>query len=197
MKSNRIETLSDGIFAIVMTLLVLEIKVPRVDLTHGESLLTSVISLYPHFISYIISFIMLGIYWIGHHNQMHYIKKVDRTFLWLNLSFFLTISMIPFSAALLGEYPKEQLSILIYGLNLILSGMMLYLIWNWAVSKKLTIKITPKFRRFVNTRILLAPIIYSLALVVSFINLSLSFLLFFIPILFYILPGKVDRLLKE
>lgn len=197
MRTNRIEALSDGIFAIVMTLLVLELKVPHIEgIGHGE-LIKSLFELSPKFISYILSFIILGIYWIGHHNQMHFIKKSDRTFLWLNLMFFLFVSLVPFSTALLGEYPTEQVSIIVYGANLVLSGLSLFFVWDYAVKSKLAEgNLTKDFIKMVNFRILTTPVICLVAIIVSYINITVSLLLLGIPIIFYILPGRLDKLLK-
>lgn len=197
MRTNRIEALSDGIFAIVMTLLVLELKVPHLQNNSNGELLRYLLSLSPVFISYVISFIILGIYWVGHHNQMHFIKKSDRTFLWLNLMFFMFVSLVPFSAALLGEFHTDQISVIIYGLNLSFCGLSLFFIWRHAILAKLTEEdISQDFINMVNTRILTTPVICLLAIGVSFINVSASLVLLAVPIIFYILPGRLDKLLK-
>ena len=197
MRTNRIEALSDGIFAIVMTLLVLELKVPHLQDNSNGELLRYLLSLSPVFISYVISFIILGIYWVGHHNQMHFIKKSDRTFLWLNLMFFMFVSLVPFSAALLGEFHTDQISVIIYGLNLSFCGLSLFLIWRHAILAKLTEEsLSQDFINMVNTRILTTPVICLLAIGVSFINVSVSLVLLAAPIIFYILPGRLDKLLR-
>jgi uncharacterized membrane protein len=72
-----------------------------------------------------ISFVMLGVYWVGHHNQYHYIRRVDRLLLWINMAFLMCITVIPFSTALLGKYLTQQISVVVYALNLILVGIVL------------------------------------------------------------------------
>lgn len=137
---SRIETLTDGVFAIAMTLLVLEISVPEISHSSGtEDIVTELsrklFELWPKVLSYVISFVILGIYWIGHHNQFHYIKRSDRILLWITILFLMFVAFIPFSTALLREYGDQQISVIIYGINLILTGLSLYLQWWYAATK--------------------------------------------------------------
>src|SRR5260370_42083933 len=92
LSKNRVETLVDGVFAIAMTLLIFNIKVP--ELPGGgkdPDLNRRLLALWPQFTSYAITFVMLAIYWVGHHNQFHFIRRVDRSLLWLNILFLMTI----------------------------------------------------------------------------------------------------------
>jgi uncharacterized membrane protein len=111
LSKSRIETLTDGIFAVAMTLLVLNISVPQIS-SHsadivGTELLKRLFDLWPKILSYAISFLILAIYWSGHHRQFHYIKHSDRVLVWINIMFLMFISILPFSTSLLGEY-REQ-----------------------------------------------------------------------------------------
>ena len=117
MEKARLEAFSDGVFAIVITLLILDIRIPDVDYAHLSSALVIVL---PRIIAYVISFFIIGVYWISHHNSMAPIQKVDRGFLWLNILLLLCVSFIPFPTSLLGRYPYKALPIMIYGANLIL-----------------------------------------------------------------------------
>ncbi len=193
MKTNRIEALSDALFAIVLTILVLEIKIP-VDL--DENLVHGLLDLLPKFVSYILSFIVIGIFWIGHHNTFNFIKKTDRVFLWINIFFFMFISLIPFSASLLGEYWGNGIAINFYGINLIIVGLLMFTLWNYAIKNKLTNSLDKKFINSVNKRILIGPLFYFLGIALSFVNKDLGVLLFFIPVIIQILPASLDKLLK-
>jgi hypothetical protein len=84
LSKTRIEALTDGIFAIAMTLMVFDIKVPAVAQMNQLNLRHELIQLWPRFLAYVISFVMLGVYWVGHHNQYHYIRSTDRPLLWIN-----------------------------------------------------------------------------------------------------------------
>src|SRR5262250_1986283 len=132
LSKTRIEALTDGIFAIAMTLMVFDIKVPPVAQMDQLNLRHELIQLWPRFLAYVISFVMLGVYWVGHHNQYHYIRRTDRPFLWINIFFLMGVSLIPFSTGLLGQFPEDRTALGVYGLNLIMVGGFLYAHWSYA-----------------------------------------------------------------
>src|SRR5689334_18326151 len=116
MEKSRLEAFSDGVFAIVITLLILDIRFPDVDYNQfGETL----VALLPRILAYVMSFIIIGVYWVTHHNSMHAMRKTDRSFLWLNILLLLCVSFIPFPTSLLGRYPFQAWPIIIYGITLI------------------------------------------------------------------------------
>lgn len=198
MKTNRIEALSDALFAIVLTLLILEIRIPQLsNPVSVTELRNSLIMLSPKFISFAVSFVVVSVFWIGHHNQFNFINKSDRIFLWLNILLFMFVSFIPFSSGLLGEYPKNQLSIVFYGVNLIIVGFILYMHWNYAVKNKLTPNLSKEFINGVNKRILIGPLFYFIGIMASFLNPFLSLICFIVPVVIQILPGNIDRFLKK
>lgn len=194
MKPARIEALSDGIFAIVMTLLVLELHVPTVEVyqagTVSSELLQALGLLWPKFLSFVVSFILIGIYWTGHHIQFGFVKKANFNFIWLNMLFLLLISVIPFSTALLGEYPFAQISIIIYGLNLISAGLLLYGNWRYARTRDLidASAISSELRRNARQKILLPPFMYFMAILASFVNTKVSLVLFILGPIVYFIP---------
>ena len=127
MNKNRVEALSDGVFAIVITLLILDIKVPDVDYSQ---LSVSLVAVLPRIFAYIISFGVIGVYWLAHHQSLQLIGKLNGFTIWLNLVYLLAVSFMPFPTALLGRYPMQPIPIIIYGLNLIVAntiGLMLTL----------------------------------------------------------------------
>src|SRR5258706_3553335 len=127
---GRVETLSDGVFAIAMTVLVLGLQVPEGG--HTPELRARLWALGPKLASYSLSFVMLGVLWIGHHYQMHYIRRVNRPLLWLNLFFLLSITFLPFSTAVLGNYYREPLAVVLYGSTVVVGGAFLLLHWRYA-----------------------------------------------------------------
>ena len=107
---NRIEALSDGIFAIVMTLLILEIHVPNLPPTAPNVEVTpALVALWPKFVSYLVTFISPGFFWVGHHIMYHAIRRADRILLWLNIFFFWFGSLPPFSTSLLNAFHRPSL----------------------------------------------------------------------------------------
>jgi len=116
MEKSRLEAFSDGVFAIVITLLILDIRFPEVPYNEFFKTLITVL---PRILAYVMSFIIIGLYWVSHHNSMHAMKKTDRGFLWLNILLLLCVSFIPFPTSLLGRYPFQAGPIMIYGITLI------------------------------------------------------------------------------
>ena len=120
MKKNRLESFSDGVFAIVITLLVLELKLP--DVAYG-ALHQSLAGLLPSIGAYVLSFLLVGMYWVFHHYAFTLLESVDGVLLWLNILFLLFISFMPFPTMMLGRYPFQTLPVVIYGINLMLANM--------------------------------------------------------------------------
>ena len=130
MEKSRLEAFSDGVFAIVITLLILDIRFPEVAY---DQFANALVSLFPRILAYVMSFIIIGLYWVVHHSSMHAIKKTDRGFLWLNILLLLGVSFIPFPTSLLGRYPFQAWPIVIYGLTLIACNAVGYvmLVYVW------------------------------------------------------------------
>ena len=192
---NRVEALTDGVFAVAMTLLVLDIKVPELQGPFDISQLPGrLLALWPKFLSYTISFVILGVYWVGHHIQLSYIRRVDRPLLWINLLFLLWVVLVPFSTALLSEYPMTQIAITVYGFNLIAIGVTLAVHWWYATveTRHVDADIHPGVVRGGLLRTLVAPSIYVVAIGVSFVRPEISLFLYSLVPILYILPGRVD-----
>jgi uncharacterized membrane protein len=117
---QRAEALSDGVFAIVITLLILDIRVPDVDYSQ---LAAALVAMLPRIYAYMISFGVIGVYWLAHHQSFQLVSKLNGYLIWLNLVYLLTVSFMPFPTALLGRYPMQPIPIVIYGLNLILANV--------------------------------------------------------------------------
>jgi uncharacterized membrane protein len=130
---NRVEALTDGVFAIVMTILVLELGVP---IMAGEPLHTELtgrlLAMWPEFLSYFVTFLMLGFMWSVHYYQFSNIIRSDSGLVWLNIIFLMFMSLLPFSTSLLGQHINEQVPILIYGGNFIACMLFRYFQWTYA-----------------------------------------------------------------
>lgn len=126
MEKSRIMALADGIFAVAMTLLVLDLKLPEgVKLATDAEVWNQLVDLKDRFLIYALSFIVLGTYWIGHHFQFHLVRRVDRALLWLNLLFLLFITLLPFSTNLLSDRSELHVPVVVYGMNLLLPSLVL------------------------------------------------------------------------
>ncbi len=125
MNKQRLEAFSDGVFAIVITLLILDIKIPDV---RPAALPAALVTLLPQLLTYIMSFFIVGLYWHLHHQVATEIKLIDEAFIWLNLVWLLFVSVLPFPTALLGRYPLQPIPLTVYGINLILVNVTGFLI---------------------------------------------------------------------
>jgi Predicted integral membrane protein len=122
MGKNRLEAFSDGVLAIIITIMVLELKVP-----HGDDLAT-LAPLLPVFLSYVLSFVYVGIYWNNHHHMLHVAHKVNGRVLWANLHLLFWLSLIPFVTGWMGENHFAQLPVALYGAVLLMAGCAYYLL---------------------------------------------------------------------
>ena len=194
LSKTRIEALTDGIFAIAMTLMVFDIKVSPLAHMNRLNLQHELIQLWPRFLAYVISFIMLGVYWVGHHNQYHYIRRTDRPFLWINIFFLMGVSLIPFSTGLLGQFPEDRAALAVYGLNLIMVGGFLYAAWSYAARNYRLVEshMHPEVVRLAKYRIAVGPAASILAICVSFVSGRWSLVIFALIPLLYLIPGRID-----
>ena len=177
MKKSRIESFSDGVFAIVITLLVLSIKIPDVNYSKISDGLLAIL---PSTGVYALSFILIGMYWVFHHYSFSFFDEVDGVMVWLNIIFLLFISFLPFPTSLLGKYPFHTLPVLLYGINLILPNLtglvlILYLRWNPRLAAPSFTK--EIFRAQIITYVIVNGI-YIIGLVIAVFNPRLSLYLF-------------------
>ena len=127
---NRVEALTDGVFAIAMTLLVLELSVPVITGSSvNTELLGKLLELWPKLLVYILSFVLLGMMWVHHRLMFHYIERSDGKLAWMNILFLMFVALIPFAASLLGEYSNSQIAVLVYGIVALLIIIMSLVIW--------------------------------------------------------------------
>jgi uncharacterized membrane protein len=165
------------VFAIVMTLLVLEIRVPEVppDLAAAE-VPTKVLALWPKFFSYVLSFLVIGNYWIAHHQTFRYVMSYDRPLLWLNLLFLLSISFIPFPTALLGEYGELRFAVIFYAACVGLARLVLALEW-WYIIKgpiRTSDDLDSRLARYNFYRGFAIPSIFLISIGISFFSVTLA-----------------------
>ncbi len=195
----RLETLVDGVFAIAMTLLVLELRISANAGVTERELVHQLSLLLPKLGSVFSSFVILAMSWIGHHNQYVYIRRTDRPFLWINMLFMFFITLIPFSTALLGGHPTMQTAMIVYSVNVGLCGATLLWHWMYATSGRRLVDsdlpdaVVAATRR----RVALAPIAYALAIPLSFVDVWMPLIVYAIVPLYFILPGTVDRLWRS
>jgi len=127
---NRLETLVDGIFAFAMTLLVLGINPPRPEETLATTVLPDMIaSLVPQVFLFIVSFLVLALFWLDHHRQFHFVHRVDTALLWINMLLLISIVFVPFSTDLAGDYPVITDAVLLFHANMFIVGLLFAVQW--------------------------------------------------------------------
>ncbi|MDP2656305.1 MAG: TMEM175 family protein [bacterium] len=199
MNKLRLTTLADGIFAIVMTLMVLNLKVPElIGLVSSQKLWSALLMLTPAFVSYILSFAVLTNYWMAHHYVVSiYAQNIDRRLIFWNMSFLMAISLIPFSAHLLGSYVTTPLSIWFFSLHIIVIGALLHHLFYYtlrATNIRNSSAITQKDIQLTYIRIFIPPICAVLAVYLSFFNTKVSIYFLVFAVVFNLLPGVLHRL---
>lgn len=193
---ERCKALTDGVFAIVVTLLVLGIDVPSDHSFSEDGLIAFLERIGFHLFIYGVSFWLAATYWLQHSAIMEYYRHGNRTVIWLNLLFLFPVTLLPFVTELKGAYRHEPLVTLIFGLLQILIGFALILLWNYAGShpQLLARSVDNKTSRKVALRMLISPVLISvIAIAVSFINAPLSSLFFLSIPLYYLSHCEMDQ----
>jgi uncharacterized membrane protein len=130
---GRIESLTDGIFAFAMTLLVLGAGYPFTIATLAKTPVNEILAnSVPDAILYAISFLLLATFWVAHHSQFHHIRYIDRTLLWLNIILLMLIAFIPFTSTIAGIFPSNPLASAVFETHLLLTGLLFHLQWRYA-----------------------------------------------------------------
>lgn len=202
LSTRRVEAFSDGVFAIALTLLVLTVKVPPVANISEEKLQQFLLEQWPTYLSYALSVVVIGIFWVAHHGVFNYIKRADRGLFWLNILFLLCVTFIPFPTALIGEFSHYRTSVVIYGASLAVTGGVLDIIrWYATSGGRLVDKdLDARLNRAGMWRNLTGPAIYLFAIAISFMpfplfglsGVQVCLLLYLVVPVFYILPGRID-----
>jgi uncharacterized membrane protein len=192
MTKTRLEAFSDAVIAIIITIMVLELKVPH------ETSWDALIELWPVFLSYSFSFLMLGIYWGNHHHLVHTIKEVRGSILWANLHLLFWLSLIPFATAWMGENHFEKNTVAVYALLADLCGIAYYIfllvIKNCNYNNAAVLEVLRKQSK----KGTLSCIIYTSAIGLSFVNAWIGGILIILVGIMWLIPDRnIERSLKE
>lgn len=183
MGKGRLEAFSDGVIAIIITIMVLELKVPK------NYDLNSIFSIIPHFLSYVLSFIYLGIYWNNHHHLLHVCKKVNGKILWANLHLLFWLSLVPFATSWMGENHFETIPSITYGVILFFSAIAYYILQIQIIkthgeNSDLKAVIGNDFKGKVSV------VLYLTAILAGFIFKWISFGIYILVALIWLIPDK-------
>jgi uncharacterized membrane protein len=190
---ERLAALSDGIFAVAMTLLVLDLHTPVADvgtrfttpllwtsqgLGKEVALLGALGDLVPHFLPYVMSFLTLGIFWVGQQTQLNHFSTSNRHLTWIHLAFLLAVSLMPFSTGLLSEFITYRIALIVYWFNLLLLGVALFGSWRYAQHAGLMKDdVTAEICSATERRIVIYQAFYAFAMLLCVINTYVSIVL--------------------
>lgn len=195
MASGRLEALGDGIFSVAMTILVIELELPKVLGDGWHAFTEAFRHSWTGFMCYAISFVVLGIMWFGHRMMFEYIERTNRYFIFLGVLFYMIVCLVPFSTRFLAQDTLKWYAILVYGLNLSLCNLSLYAQWLYGIRHKgLMEQVLPEeVKKEARTLFLLSPVVYGVAIALSFFVPVASIIIFVITPVLYLLPNKLDK----
>ncbi|MGH9679253.1 MAG: TMEM175 family protein [Candidatus Acidiferrales bacterium] len=191
MGKGRLEAFSDGVFAVIITIMVLELKVP-----HGSDM-AALRPVIPVFLSYVLSFVFVGIYWNNHHHMLHAVRRVNGYVLWANLHLLFWLSLVPFITAWMGENHRLAVPVALYGCVLFMAGLAYYILERGLIALQgtdsaLATAVGKDFKG------VLSVVIYATAVGLSFVNPSISIALYILVAVMWFIPDRrIEHVISE
>jgi uncharacterized membrane protein len=182
MGTNRLEAFSDGVIAIIITIMVLEMKVPH------DTSVDALLKLWPVFVSYALSFLIVAIYWVNHHHLLHLLKRVNAKVLWLNNLLLFCMSLMPFVTGYMGENHFTPLSVSIYSVVAFVAALS-FLFLRRAIEKSHG-NVAQDLREHTHRKNMISLSIYLAAIIAAWIWVPLALGLLVLPAIMYFLPDK-------
>jgi uncharacterized membrane protein len=200
--TTRLETFSDAVVAIIMTIMILELKLPEFNKDQDEyDIHHHLVELLPHFGAYVFSFIMIGILWANHHHMFNLLGKTDNILLGQNLFFLFWMSLIPFVTGIVGANPRLPTSIALYGFVMLMTTLSLAIMRSYTMKKNLVHtdeekavdKKINKVSTEDRTKSYIGAAAYLLSVPLAFVSVYISFVCFVIPVILFLWPAGVDE----
>lgn len=192
-ETARIEAFSDGIFAIAITLLILEIKIP-----HGqqEHLAVALLRQWPSYLAFFLSFTYIGVMWINHHRMFSHIKRANDVLLVLNLLLLLGVTVVPFPTAVLAEHlegPDQRMAAIVYNATFLVIAIAFNLLWRYAVTRGLLHENVMSSAANISKQYAVGPLMYTICLVLAWFSVKASVLANIALALFFALPPSLMK----
>ena len=199
--TSRVETFSDGVISIIITIMVLSLKLP--DFKHDDTTLRMrhyLEELLPYFGAYAFSFMMIGIFWTNHHHMFHLLGRINEVLIWQNLFFLFWMSLIPIATAMVGANPKLSESIAIYGFVMMMTTLAFTIMRIYTLRKGLvhksddeamgkkiyTVSLKARTKSYIGTAA------YLLSIPLAFISIYLAYVCFIVPAIIFFVPDGID-----
>ena len=199
--TSRLEAFSDGVFAIAITLLILDVKAPEVGtVTSSANLWHTLAGQWPGYVGYLMSFLVIGITWVDHHLLFNYIRRSDRVLLLLNLLLLMGVAFVPFPTALLSRSLQgkagQDVAAFVYSGTLLASGIAFNTLW-WYASRRnpalLDPTVSPQQVRTLTRRSLIWPLVYLASMGLTYYSVEASLIIYLLLPLGFLVPNAADR----
>ena len=192
---ERLAALSDGLFAIAMTLLIIELHAPAAAAIHSEGdLWRALLRLAPQLLMYFVGFLTLGIFWVGQQTQLNFFARTNRDLTWIHIAFLAAAALMPFSTAMVAAFMTYQVALLVYWVNLVLLGAALYASWAYATRAGLLKDVVAEdMSRATRRRIVVFQLLYAAGFLLSFISTYLTIAVIFLLQLYAAVAPRFGR----
>jgi uncharacterized membrane protein len=184
MSTNRIEAFSDGVIAVIITIMVLELKVPR------DTTLTSLLSLAPQFLAYLFSFLVVAIMWVNHHHLLHAARRADSPLLWSNNNLLFWMSLVPFVTAYVGNNYRDPRAVALYGAVLFMCSLAFTFLRSAILCHHRDRPEVFSYHRRVQRKNVFSAVLYASSIPLAFIDVRISYVIFVCVALSYFLPER-------
>jgi uncharacterized membrane protein len=184
MGTNRLEAFSDGVIAVIITIMVLELKMPR------DTSIVSLRSLAPQFLSYLLSYLVVAIMWVNHHHMLHSARRADAFLLWSNITLLFWMSLVPFVTAWMGNNSRDPRAVALYGVVLAFCAASFMLLRSAIIQHHLEDEDMVRYHRRIQGKNFFSLILYLAATPLAFIDVRISFAIFVFVALSYFLPER-------
>ena len=197
--TTRLENFSDGVFAIILTLLAFQFKVPNfsndVDIIQNWH---ELVMMTPRVLGFIFSFLFIGVFWVNHHHLYHAVKETNSALLWYNINFLFWITMLPFAIAMVGDYPQIPLAAVCLGFDLLMTSIAAYLLLHYSYVKSKLVDETLSHESIKDglNKNLLGIIITIVGILVAFKWVYISYCIYFVVLLIFVNPIKIEKTLR-
>jgi uncharacterized membrane protein len=192
MTKTRLEAFSDGVFAVIITIMVLEIKVPH------EATMAALLGLWPVFMSYLLSFIFICIYWGNHHHLLHTVHHVNSNIIWSNMHLLFWLSLVPFTTGWMGENHFQELPIAVYAINLLLCGISYYILQKTIMKHHTFSEKLAEAMKKQEKKGIVSLVLYIVSVIAAFVNPIVSEIIFAVVAIMWIIPDRnIERALGD
>ncbi len=199
LSTNRLENFSDGVFAIILTLLAFQFKIPK--FTEGIGLMynfSELLTVAPNLLGFIFSFFFIAVFWVNHHSLYHAVKEVNIILIWYNIHSLFWISMIPFAIAMVGNHPHLAIAAISLGIVLFMASLAAFLLFRYCYIKSTLVDETLSLETIAkgNMRNIAAIVVTLLGILVAFKWVYLSYCVYFVVIIIFIIPLKMEKRMR-